>query len=157
MLGFLVLFVSAIISSLRPLEKGQIFLQSLSFFVKRVLAAELAVFLHFKSVRIVLFVFGCVIVSLLAFCAGESDFDAHFGTSCKSLRLKKASVCNLKTEAKKHKRWTIVRGPRLLHSFGSFFVPPSYRMFDKTAFDTSAEVIELYHKTRLVSIGFHGF
>jgi hypothetical protein len=60
--------------------------------VKRVLAAELAILLHFKSVGIVLFVFGCVIVSLLAFRAGESDFDAHFGTSCKSLRLKK-SLC----------------------------------------------------------------
>jgi len=54
----------------------------LGFFVKRVLAAELAVFLHFKSVGIVLFVFCCVIVSLLAFRAGESDFNAHIGTSC---------------------------------------------------------------------------
>jgi hypothetical protein len=64
----------------------------LGFLVKRVLAAELAILLHFKSVGIVLLVFGCVIVSLLAFRAGESDFDAHFGTSCKSLRLKK-SLC----------------------------------------------------------------
>ena len=50
--------------------------------MKRVLAAELAILVHFKSVGIVLFVLGCVIVSLLAFRAGECDLDAHFGTSC---------------------------------------------------------------------------
>ena len=50
--------------------------------MSRVLTAELAVFAHFKSVGIVLFVLGCVIVSLLAFRAGESDFNAHIGTSC---------------------------------------------------------------------------
>jgi hypothetical protein len=58
------------------------FQKLLGFFVKRVFAAELAIFLHFKSVGIVLFVLGCVIVSLLAFRAGESDFNAHIGTSC---------------------------------------------------------------------------
>jgi len=62
--------------------------------VKRVFAAELAVFVHFKSVRIVLFVFGRVVVSLLAFRAGECDFDAHFGTSYYNAKLnEKASVC----------------------------------------------------------------
>lgn len=49
--------------------------------MKRVLAAELAVFVHFKSVGIVFLVLGRVIISLLAFRAGEGNFNAHFGTS----------------------------------------------------------------------------
>ena len=43
-----------------------------------VLAAETAVLFHFKSVRIVLLVFLCVIISLLAFSAGECNFDSHY-------------------------------------------------------------------------------
>ena len=69
--------------------------------MKSVLAAELAIFHHFKSVGVIFLVFCCVIVSLLAFCAGESDFDAHFGTSYKSLRLKKASVLFMKKQKAK--------------------------------------------------------
>ena len=51
-----------------------------------VLAAELAVFAEFKSVRIVSLVLCGIIVSLLAFRAGESNFDSYvtchtFGTS----------------------------------------------------------------------------
>jgi hypothetical protein len=44
-----------------------------------------------------------------------------------------------------------------LRSFGSFFVPPSYRTLDKTDFGASAEVITVYHKNGSVSIGFRGF
>lgn len=54
----------------------------LGFLVKRVLAAELAVFVHFKSVGIVLFVFGSVVVSLFAFRACQNYFIlTHVGTS----------------------------------------------------------------------------
>jgi hypothetical protein len=44
--------------------------------VKSVLAAEPTVLLHFKSVRVVFLVLFCVIVSLLAFGANESDLDS---------------------------------------------------------------------------------
>jgi hypothetical protein len=44
-----------------------------------------------------------------------------------------------------------------LRSFGSFFVPPSYRTLDKTDFGASAEVITVYHKNGSVSIGFRVF
>ena len=43
-----------------------------------VLAAELAVLAELKSVGRVLFVLLCVVVSLLAFGAGESDLDSLF-------------------------------------------------------------------------------
>ena len=50
--------------------------------MKRVLAAELAVFVHFKSVGIVLFVFGSVVVPLFAFRACQNYFFlTHVGTS----------------------------------------------------------------------------
>ena len=54
--------------------------------MKSVLAAEPAVLLEFKSVRIVLFVLLCVIVSLLALCTNQSNLDSciishFFGTS----------------------------------------------------------------------------
>ncbi len=46
------------------------------------LAAEFAVLVHFKSVGVILFVFLCVVVSLLAFTACECDLNSHFfGTS----------------------------------------------------------------------------
>jgi len=52
------------------------------FPVKRVLAAELAVFIHFKSVGIVLFVFGSIVVPLFAFRACQNYFIlTHVGTS----------------------------------------------------------------------------
>jgi len=41
------------------------------------LPAETAVFFHFQTVRIIFLVFHCVIISLLAFCAGERNFYAH--------------------------------------------------------------------------------
>ena len=46
--------------------------------MKSVLAAELAIFVHFKSVRVIFFVFLCVIVSLLANAARQSYFDSVF-------------------------------------------------------------------------------
>jgi hypothetical protein len=48
------------------------------------LAALLAVLVHFKSVRVVLLVLLRTIVSLLAFCASQCNFYSHFGTSYKS-------------------------------------------------------------------------
>jgi len=51
------------------------------FAVRRVLSAEPAVFVHFQPVRIVLFVFLRVVVSLLAFGASQGDFNSHTGTS----------------------------------------------------------------------------
>ena len=53
----------------------------LCFLVKRVLAAELAVFVHFKSVGTVFLVFHCVVIALLAFSACKCDFNSHNGTS----------------------------------------------------------------------------
>ena len=41
-------------------------------------AAETAVLVHFKSVRIILLVFVCVIISLLALGACQCDLDSHF-------------------------------------------------------------------------------
>ena len=53
--------------------------------MQSVLAAEFAILVHFKSVRIVFLVFVCVIISLLALGADQSNFDScvisHFGTS----------------------------------------------------------------------------
>ena len=45
--------------------------------VQRVLPAETAVLVHFQTVRIVLLVLLCVIVSLLALGAGQRDLNAH--------------------------------------------------------------------------------
>ncbi len=53
------------------------------------LAAEFAVLVHFKSVGVILFVFLCVVVSLLALAACQCDFNSHFGTS----RLDYARAC----------------------------------------------------------------
>ena len=56
--------------------------------MQSVFAAETAVFVDLKSVRIVLLVFFSVIVSLLAFRAGERNLDSHFfGTSYLNLEL----------------------------------------------------------------------
>ena len=49
----------------------------LGFLVQGVFAAETAVLVHFKSVRIILLIFLRVIISLLAFGAGECNFDSH--------------------------------------------------------------------------------
>jgi len=58
----------------------------LCLFVESVLAAELAELIHFKSVRVVFLVLFCVVVALLALCAGKSNLDSvfffsHVGTS----------------------------------------------------------------------------
>ena len=54
--------------------------------MKSVLATELAVLLELQSVRIILLVLLRVVISLLAFCANESNLDSciishDFGTS----------------------------------------------------------------------------
>ena len=43
--------------------------------------AEPAVLIHFKSVRVILLVFHCVVVALFALCASECDLNSHDGTS----------------------------------------------------------------------------
>jgi len=45
--------------------------------VKGMLAAETAVLVEFKTIRIVLLVLGTVIVSLFAFAANECDLYSH--------------------------------------------------------------------------------
>lgn len=49
--------------------------------MKGVLSAELAIFVHFKSVRIVFLVFHRVVVALLTLSAGKRNFNSHNGTS----------------------------------------------------------------------------
>ena len=49
----------------------------LGLVVNGVLSAESAVLLHFETVGIVLLVLHCVVVSLLALGASQSDFNAH--------------------------------------------------------------------------------
>ena len=46
--------------------------------MKCVLLAESAVLVHLQSVGTVFLVLHCVVVSLLAFCARQSDFNSHF-------------------------------------------------------------------------------
>jgi len=46
-----------------------------------VLFAEPTILVHFKSVRVILLIFHCVVISLLTFCASECDFHSHDGTS----------------------------------------------------------------------------
>jgi hypothetical protein len=46
--------------------------------VKSVLAAELAVLVHFKPVRVVFLVLLCVVIALLALCARQCNLDSHF-------------------------------------------------------------------------------
>ena len=45
------------------------------------LFAKSAILVHFKSVGVVFLVFHCVVVALLALCAGEGNFHSHDGTS----------------------------------------------------------------------------
>lgn len=47
------------------------------FPVGRMFAAETAILVELQTFRIVLFIFHVVIISLLAFCAGQSDLCAH--------------------------------------------------------------------------------
>ena len=58
-----------------------LFLSLLRLFVERVFATEPAIFFHFKSVRIVLFVFHGSVVALFALSACQHYFDSHCGTS----------------------------------------------------------------------------
>ena len=53
----------------------------LCFLVYGVLTAETTIFIHLESVRIVLLVFGSVVVALLALCTSQCDFNSHNGTS----------------------------------------------------------------------------
>ena len=46
--------------------------------MKSVLFAELAELVHFKSVRVVLLVLFCVVISLFALCARQSNLYSHF-------------------------------------------------------------------------------
>ena len=45
--------------------------------MKRMLLAELAVFVHFDTICIVLLVLHCVVVSLLTFCTSQRNFYSH--------------------------------------------------------------------------------
>ena len=51
------------------------------FLVKSVFFTETAILVHFKSVRTVLLVLHCVVITLFALCAGQCDFNSHNGTS----------------------------------------------------------------------------
>ena len=46
-----------------------------------VLSAEPAILVHFEPVWVILLVFHCVVVALLAFSASQSNFNSHNGTS----------------------------------------------------------------------------
>ena len=46
--------------------------------MKGVFSAELAVFVHLESVGVVLFVLHGVVISLLAFRAGQRNLNSHF-------------------------------------------------------------------------------
>ena len=46
-----------------------------------VFTAETAVFIHFKPIRSILFIFRGIVVSLLAFIASKGNFYSHFGAS----------------------------------------------------------------------------
>lgn len=49
--------------------------------MRRVLAAERAVFAHFNTLGGILFVLERIVVPLLALAASQRDFDSHIGTS----------------------------------------------------------------------------
>jgi hypothetical protein len=49
--------------------------------VLSVLLAEFAILVHLKPVGVILLVFSCDVVALLALCAGHGDFYSHNGTS----------------------------------------------------------------------------
>ena len=82
-IGFHDLFISTAYPSLRfRLTGGQSGgSPSLGLAVQGVLTAEPAILVHFQPVGIVLLVFHGVVVALLAFRAGQGDFDSHNGTS----------------------------------------------------------------------------
>ena len=51
-----------------------------------VLLAETAILVHFKSIGVVLLVFLCIVVSLLAFAAGQCDLNSQFRHLLKNLK-----------------------------------------------------------------------
>ena len=51
--------------------------QSLGFLVKRMLLAELAVFIEFQSIRVIFFVLVGLIVAVLTFRTGQRNSIAH--------------------------------------------------------------------------------
>ena len=72
-----VTFTSSLLTSFKYLKKrakilGFLFFAG-AFFLQCVFLTELTMLLHFKSVRIVFLVFGCEIISLLAFGAGKNN------------------------------------------------------------------------------------
>ncbi len=65
-----------------------------------VLTAETAVFIEFESVRVVLLVLLCVIITLFAFAASKSDLNSHIGTSLENFDCEKNTVrCNVPPSA----------------------------------------------------------
>ena len=89
------------------------------------LAAETAVLFHFKSVRIILLIFLCVIIPLLAIGTSECNFDSHLSAPPNrnsgydpvntSLR-KGARAC----PRKKHTKKALSRGTTIISHFFSF-------------------------------------
>jgi hypothetical protein len=61
----------------------------LRLLMESMFAAETAILVHFETVRIVLFVFDRVVVSLFAFAAGERNSYAHGFNTSQFLRTKK--------------------------------------------------------------------
>ena len=81
----------------------------LSFPVQGVFPAEPAVFIHLKPVGIVLLVFLCVVVSLLALSAGQNNLDSHL--SAPPVSRKKFEVFSPQPPSKKGtKKEPLLRG-----------------------------------------------
>ena len=70
--------------------------------MKSVFLTELAILIQLKSVRVILLVFLCVVVSLFAFAASECDSDAHCRHLLKIFEAKKLpfEVANRSVNAK---------------------------------------------------------
>ena len=105
--------------------------------MKSVLAAEFAMLLKLKSVRVVLLVLVCVVVSLLALSAHQSDLDSYFishdiGTSHKNY---------LQSHGSEPAVYLPLRGP----------VPVLWRKISGTTKKLFAEVMPLYHNSLLLS------
>jgi len=64
--------------------------------VGSVLIAEFAVLFCFHAVRVVLFFFHRVVVSLLAICAGQGDFCTHVYPSLSFKTRRRVRFCNTK-------------------------------------------------------------
>jgi len=103
--------------------------------VKSVLLTELAVFVQLKSVRVILLVFLCVVVSLFAFAACECDSDAHYRHLLIIIEAKKLlfEVANRSDNAKMSIFQAFLAYMRILFDSGPVFVPPSKQRDEKTA------------------------